>query len=172
MNILVVKAQDRAFDEVLKLAFSGIEVRIKPPYSSTDEKVVEKYKDGLPADRWVNVSFRVKDRTELGRVFDAGDRLRKTGIYFETGGCKGRRDWELDWSFSLREKVSKKTDDAFAVHDIVWLKSGGPSMRIWQINGISALCEWHTEKAVKQEFFNMASLTRTDPAKVTDDGRS
>ncbi len=104
MNIAMTAAQDHAFDEIKMLALSGIEVRIRPTNSRADEKAIEKYKDGLPAERWVHASFRVKDRSELDSVFEAGDRLREKGIYFDTGGCKGQRDWELDWSFSLENK--------------------------------------------------------------------
>lgn len=104
MNFVCCEAQERAFKEVLILALSGIEARITPTKSRTDEAVIKKHKDDLPADRWVHVSFRVKGKDELTRIFDAGDRLWAMGVYFDTGGCKGRRDWELDWSLKMGKK--------------------------------------------------------------------
>ncbi len=101
MSFTLVEAQTRVLLKVMTLALSGIEVRITPTKSRTDECVVKKYKDGLPARLWVSVNFRVKDRLELESVFKAGSELREKGIGFDTGGCKGRRDWELDWSFGL-----------------------------------------------------------------------
>ena len=105
MSIILYEAQDRAFEEIKMLALSGIEVRITPARSRTNEETIEKFKDRLPVDRWVHVSFRVKDRSELDSVFQVGDRLRGMGIYFDTGGCKGQRDWELDWSLQMKENL-------------------------------------------------------------------
>lgn len=84
---------------------SGIKVDRVPPRSRNNKRLVEKYNrpDRLPPEKWFHVTFYPKSPKEAETVFDAAQEMAKYGISFDTGGCRGERDWELDWSFRVND---------------------------------------------------------------------
>ena len=75
----------------------GIEVEITPQPSD--------YWSGpeapLPEDKWVDILFRFKTKAQAKLVKERADELGSLGIVFDTGGTKGERDWQIDWSFEV-----------------------------------------------------------------------
>lgn len=86
-------------DELREL---GIEV-INKPYSFKDnpETIVNYNKpENIKHNLWIQISFKTKNKIHFEKIREAMHYLRICGITFDTGGCNGQRDWELDWSFS------------------------------------------------------------------------
>jgi len=102
-------AYNIALNKVKELENSGIKVVIKPSKSRSNEDTIKKYDraDRVSPDKWIYVSFKTNDKIEISKIFDAATYLSMCGISFDTGGCCGQRDWELDWSFSYEEKSEK-----------------------------------------------------------------
>lgn len=96
---------NEAFDATLaaveELRQSGISVEVKPSRSRSDSELVKKYSgpERVAPDRWVNVSFHPKTPEQSKAIAEKAKHIGWLGIGFDTGGCAGQRDWELDWSF-------------------------------------------------------------------------
>jgi hypothetical protein len=45
------------------------------------------------------VTFKTEDPAIMEFIYKRVNELADLGITFDTGGCQGQRDWELDWSF-------------------------------------------------------------------------
>jgi len=61
----------------------------------------------------VNIKFRVDDE-KMAHIRDATESLRKAGVSFDTGGCRGEDgkihyDWEFDWSLKGGEVFFRRT---------------------------------------------------------------
>jgi len=82
-----IEAFEFTLTKVWELKESGIEVKIKP----------------LPAEKWLHVTFYIKNSIEAKKVLEMAQYLAMCGICFDTGGCSGQRDWKLDWSFSYKK---------------------------------------------------------------------
>jgi len=104
----VIEAYEFTLSKIKDLEETGIMVTFKPTNSRNDKEIVEKYNlpDRLPPELWYNVKFTIIDPSDSNKIFELGNYLRLCGIGFDTGGCCGIRDWELDWSFTY-----KKGDD-------------------------------------------------------------
>ena len=96
------EAYQLTLDKIEELKKDGIEVEIKPSVSSTDQEIIDEYKNKpgtIPADKWVHVGFKVKGKEQLDKkVFNAQSEISRIGISFDTGFAFGPqiRDWELD----------------------------------------------------------------------------
>lgn len=92
-------------DKVDELGELGIGVASEPSGSASNPETVERYggPGNVPPDLWVRVSFMTDDAEHLERIHDAEDHLVTLGVRFDTGGCYGRREWELDWSFTCND---------------------------------------------------------------------
>ena len=100
-----IEAFEFTLTKVWELKESGIEVKIKPSCSRDNKDLEKKYSgpDRVPAEKWLFVSFHIKNGNESKKIFEMGQYLAMCGICFDTGGCSGQRDWELDWSFSYKK---------------------------------------------------------------------
>lgn len=110
------EAHDAALNAVIQLAREGIEVRIKPSNGRNISSTVEKYgnrEDRVTPDKWFNVTFTVDTPDTANAVRDKYISLCKKGITFDTGGCFGYRDWELDWSLEYVGTADGETEDRY-----------------------------------------------------------
>ena len=100
-----INAFEFTLTKVWELKESGIEVIIKPSRSSENKDIAKRYSgtDRVPAEKWLHVTFHIKNGNESKKVLEMAQYLAMCGICFDTGGCSGQRDWELDWSFSYKK---------------------------------------------------------------------
>jgi len=103
------EAYELAIEKVNELKESGIDTEIIPSCQQNDLNTIKKYSkpENISPDKWINVSFHIEKEGDIDKVFDAGTYLSMCGISFDTGGCCGCRDWELDWSFSYNKNEEK-----------------------------------------------------------------
>ena len=93
-----------AYEETLAAAQDlrqyGIEVEITPqkPYE------ISRDDPSLPRDKWVDILFRFKTKSQAEMIKRRADELGQMGIVFDTGGTKGERDWAIDWSFEAHDE--------------------------------------------------------------------
>lgn len=78
-----------------------IDVKIVPSKSRNNAELREKYiqHQRIPTEKWVHVTFRFPNDNYWYILAELRNYLGQCGISFDTGGMKGYRDWELDWSF-------------------------------------------------------------------------
>ena len=70
------------------------------------QSTIDKYAnrpDRLDPEDWYHVEIKVDTKEQCDAVYEAASKLCKMGIGFDTGGCTGIRDWELDWSFNVHD---------------------------------------------------------------------
>jgi hypothetical protein len=70
----------------------------------------------LSVEKWLHVTFTIRNHHEADLVFEAAKGLSWRGIRFDSGGFSGYRDWELDWSFRC---VEGPDSDAEASMEVV-----------------------------------------------------
>jgi hypothetical protein len=105
----VEKAYDYAMGVLEELKKSGVKVKMIIPRRVKEGKyhdTVIKYHPPkcLPVEKWRHVELFPKKR-QVKLVHDAVSKLFEFGITFDTGGgCKGGRDWEIDWSFTYNKE--------------------------------------------------------------------
>lgn len=104
----VNEAYDHTLTVVDEIKEAGVKVEIKPCSSRDNEDLVKKYDvpNRISSDKWIHVSFFPKGKEEIDLVFEKGRALRALNICFDSGGGCGSRDWELDWSFTIKEDAS------------------------------------------------------------------
>ena len=102
----VNEAYDEVREAVDELAKGGIDVAIRPAAGRNNPETVAKYKgpEYLLPEKWVSVRFHVATIAQSELISDRQQEFMALGVYFDTGGGMGLREWELDWSFHLRER--------------------------------------------------------------------
>jgi len=106
----VLEAFDFALRQIQELENSGIEVTQRASYLREDTETVEKYNrdEVLPHEKWIQVSFKVMSKREMQLITAVESKIRQIyGVSFDTGYGSGFRDWELDWSFSVKLQDEK-----------------------------------------------------------------
>src|SRR4030042_173796 len=93
-----IEAFEFTITKVWELKESGIDVKIKIQRSKNkwDKKC------GIPPEKWVCVTFKIKNKCQSEKILEVANYLLLCGISFDSGGCKKYRDWELDWSFRYK----------------------------------------------------------------------
>ena len=97
-----IEAYDFTLGVLEELKVVGIKVIYKPSNSRTSESAVKKYGSNphcVPPELWYNIILIYETQTHIDLIHNKLKYLRLCGISFDTGGCKKRFDWELDWSF-------------------------------------------------------------------------
>ena len=96
-----IEAYEHTLEKIKELDDGDIIVRVVPHNSRRSAEIRKRYKgnEHIPPDKWVNVNFRFSNREQEQKIREAVNYLSLCGIYFDTGGMGGERDWELDWSF-------------------------------------------------------------------------
>lgn len=56
----------------------------------------------LPKEQWVRYTFSNLDKTTMAVVLLEETRLKGLGIYFDKGFGSSFRDWEIDWSLTVK----------------------------------------------------------------------
>ena len=64
-----------------------------------------------------------------------------------------------------REEEHVSEDETFKVGDVVWLKSGGPSMTVTEV-GPMMFCEWFANNVTSSKSFPPDALTKKNPKPV------
>ena len=85
---------------------TDVKTTITPSRSKHNKKTIEEYRkpNRIDADWWIHVSFFPENDKQAELIYKKVKELSSVGISFDTGGCAGQRDWELDWSFKLNDK--------------------------------------------------------------------
>ena len=101
-----IEAYEYTLNIVEILKSKGIEVFIKPSNSRNNKETIKKYSgpECILPEKWLHVTFKVKNPNDANLVFEEASNLFKLGIGFDTGGWFEGRDWELDWSFSFTKE--------------------------------------------------------------------
>ncbi len=76
----------------------GIKTEFKQSWS--DHAQVE---DGLPKSMWVQIIFHPTSQAKVAAINKALDELGWACIVFDTSGHPGQRQWDIDWSFEVRD---------------------------------------------------------------------
>jgi hypothetical protein len=86
---------------VEELRHLGIEATFRPSKSMTDPEVVAKYSgpERVKPERWGKVTFKSFTPQQAQAIREKQQALGWLGIHFDSGGCVGQRDWEIDYSF-------------------------------------------------------------------------
>lgn len=94
----IQEAYDYVMARVERLKNEGIEYTTNE--SIKTDLLLEKYNkpNVLPSDKWINISFSLKDDNDLKKINDMEYLCKMVGITFDTRFGKTQRDWELDWS--------------------------------------------------------------------------
>jgi hypothetical protein len=92
-------------EKVFELKDQGIEISIIPCKSRNNPETVKKFSkpERILPEYWVQVRFKTITPEQNKKVYEMNKYLFMCGIYFDNGGCKGGRDWELDWSFTYHK---------------------------------------------------------------------
>lgn len=110
-----IQAYELTLKKIEELKKSGIKVSIRPSESQNDFHIINQCAsdpERIPPIKWVHVGLTYKDQGQLIKISDMADYLGLCGIYFDTGGWTGYRDWELDWSFRYTGKENEEQRDA------------------------------------------------------------
>lgn len=99
------------------LKSAGLTFTREPSRSRDIPGTVEKYAvpDRLSPENWDHVTFYVSTDNEKYLLNAVHRRLIAQGVAFDSGGCAGERDWEIDWSLHLADDTSQ----SIAAVDIV-----------------------------------------------------
>ena len=119
-----ITAYELTLDKIRELKEYGIKASIHP----CDNFMKKEYNllEGIPPEKWVNVSFEITNKGEAMRIHEVANYLNMCGISFDSGGCCDHRDWELDWSFSYTGKEDDGWRDAREeVEDMISKMSDG-----------------------------------------------
>ena len=103
-----------------KLKLHGIKVTTKESVCANDIDFVEEKKldpSTIPATLWRLYSLHHTTQDQRQKISEATKYLVMCGISFDTGGCDGQYDWELDWSFRFR----KGYEDWDKMEGLEWL---------------------------------------------------
>ena len=117
------EAYDFTIDKVNELQKSGIKVETRSCNSKDNPETIAKYSspENVAPEFWVHISFKTDNKPHLDQIHEAVNYLGMCGISFDTGGCCGQRDWELDWSFRYKEGDEdwEKRDTRDDVEDVL-----------------------------------------------------
>ena len=98
------EAYEFAMQMVEEIKSAGVEVIKTPSKSRTIASILKEFDnqpDRLPSDKWFRVTFKTNNPEHLKMISEKAKIIGWRGIAFDTSGCKGERDWSLDWSFHL-----------------------------------------------------------------------
>ncbi len=103
MNTLLEQAHRVTMSSVQRARDLGIRVDVKECNSRNNPELVARYNtpDRLLPDKWFHVIFHPVNQDQLNLIHTMTHELGSVGVMFDSGGCVGERDWELDWSFHL-----------------------------------------------------------------------
>lgn len=115
------RAKEIVYDCIKSMISEGIDISIKSSKGKESPDIVRKYgnrSDRLPVEEWKHITFFPKSQEEMDRIYSMSMGLASIGIVFDTGGCAGKRDWEIDWSFHLDSDVDATIERRKIVEDI------------------------------------------------------
>jgi len=112
----VIEAQKYALEVVEDLKHNGIRIEIKPARSDNEEfyaKLQKKYAppERLPHQLWKHITFYPEGEEQRKKIYQSRKELGWLGLSFDTGGCADCFDWELDWSFKLRDEPASGEEE-------------------------------------------------------------
>ena len=93
----ILEAFDLTMEKVEEIRERGIEVTIKS--RDAEEKILPVYND---------IIFKTPSNLDSDIVNEAANYLGMCGITFDTSGCKGYREWQIDWSFGYTGTEDQK----------------------------------------------------------------
>ena len=107
-----LEAHAIAVESLRELESIGVVVRRTPSKSKDRPECVAKYSgpDRLPPHLWEHVSMFPVGEEQTNSITDHRKALNWRGIVFDTGGCAAQREWELDWSFQVKETPDGEVD--------------------------------------------------------------
>jgi len=104
MNIM--QAYEEVWHSLKNINRAGVKFSIQPSRSRHIESALSKYDnriDRLPSEFWSTVEFATSSEVDTDILREEEVRLSALNIAFDTGGCGGIRDWEIDWSLHIAD---------------------------------------------------------------------
>ena len=88
-------------EEIIQVGYTVSIKRSKGSFDVTDN---DKYNtaNNIPPELWRHISIKVDSNHTMDALFEYQSKLNNIGISFDTGAGCGMRDWEIDWSFSVK----------------------------------------------------------------------
>ena len=106
----IESARIRVCDALNSLQEQGLKVKITPSHSAGVTSLVEK---------WAHVSISNSNEDEAALVFQKQKELIKMGVAFDSGGCSGLRDWEIDWSLRVESDADSHLQRCAEVENLI-----------------------------------------------------
>ncbi len=115
-----IEAYQNTLNRIQEMREVGIKNKITPCNVRNDLEIVARYSgpERIGPEKWVHVELYPSNETEKAIIYHHTSELNLMGIQFDTGGCDGERDWELDWSFfyagqfnAEKEKAHREIED-------------------------------------------------------------
>lgn len=104
MNIM--QAYEEVWESLKTINQKGVRFSVRPSHSRQIESTLQKFDnrpDRLLCCYWSHVEFAVSSEQDTDAIRQEEVRLSALNIAFDTGGCGGIRDWEIDWSLHIAE---------------------------------------------------------------------
>jgi hypothetical protein len=107
------EAYDYTMEVAEELAATGIRLEIEPSKRMEDPKLLAKYSgpERVRPEKWVHVHFFPATHEQSKLIAEKARHLGWMGIYFDTGGFIGQRDWECDWSFKYTGQQDPEAEE-------------------------------------------------------------
>lgn len=115
-------AYDIAMDAITDLEQMDIKVKRIPSRSQNDPTTVTKYgdQDRLPPNKWLHIQMYWDTEEQRLAIHQKAKELSWQGICFDIGGSFGFRDWELDWSFCVKNTADGEREFRMdSVEDVI-----------------------------------------------------
>ena len=104
MNIM--QAYEEVWQSLKNINQKGVKFSVRPSHTRHIESTLSEYDnrtDRLLRCYWSHVEFAVSSEADTDALREEEVRLSALNIAFDTGGCGGTRDWEIDWSLHIAE---------------------------------------------------------------------
>ena len=102
----IMQAYEEVWQSLKNINRKGVKFSVLPSHSRHIESTLSKYDnrtDRLPRSYWSRVEFATSSEADTDAIREEEVRLSALNIAFDTGGCGGTRDWEIDWSLHIAE---------------------------------------------------------------------
>ena len=102
----IMQAYEEVWGSLKNINRKGVKFSVLPSHSRHIESTLSKYDnrtDRLPRSYWSRVEFAASSEADTDAIREEEVRLSALNIAFDTGGCCGTRDWEIDWSLHIAE---------------------------------------------------------------------
>jgi hypothetical protein len=104
MNIM--QGYKEVWQSLQNINRAGVKFSVGPSHTRHILSTLTEYDnraDRLQRCYWSHVEFSISSEEDTDAIRREEVRLSSLNIAFDTGGCVGIRDWEIDWSLHIAE---------------------------------------------------------------------